>query len=186
MKLSFALRLALPAAAALLALGAQAMTVNATYVGQARNEINGLLGWYSQPYVYLDANVCGTPQGMPQMAVACPPNRIALGTQFLQQQENSYGHYVAKFILAHEWGHTVQFRYGIQRMAPYQELQADCVAGSFARYAETTLRHPSFITAALASARAAADYAEHGTPSQRDYYARYGYANSVSVCLNYV
>lgn len=186
MKLFSAARLALPAAAACLALSAQAMTVNATYIGQARNEINGLLGWYSQPNVYLDANVCGTPPGMPQSAMACYPNRIALGTGFLQQQENSYGNYVAKFILAHEWGHTVQFRYGIQRQAPYQELQADCVAGSFARYAETMLGHPSFIAAAVRSARAAADYTEHGTPSQRDYYARFGYANSVNVCLNYV
>ena len=104
--------------------------------------------------------------------------------RFLQGQENSYGNYVAKFIIAHEWGHSIQFARGINKRAPMMELQADCVAGTFAKYAETNLRYAAFIESAVKSARAAADYSTHGTPSQRDYYSRYGYANGLSRCLS--
>lgn len=170
--------------AAVLALAAcasaQAVTVSSSYVQSSASEISRLLGGYSQPRVYLNQYACGEQQ---LSAMACSPYVISVGSNFLQQQE-SYGNYVAKFVLAHEWGHTIQFNYGIRYQAPYQELQADCVAGSFAKYAETSLRYPSFIEASVRSARAAADYGTHGTPSQRDYYARRGYATSTNTCLN--
>ena len=159
---------------------ANAVTVTSSYVQSSASEISRLLGGYSQPRVYLNAYACGEQQ---LSAMACSPYVISVGSNFLQQQE-AYGNYVAKFVLAHEWGHTIQFNYGIRYQAPYQELQADCVAGSFAKYAETSLRYPSFIEASVRSARAAADYGTHGTPSQRDYYARRGYATSTNTCLN--
>ncbi|AUH50950.1 hypothetical protein CXB49_09055 [Chromobacterium sp. ATCC 53434] len=167
--------------AALTGQAAVAMPINNSYVQASAGEIRGFLGGYSRPTVYLDQYACGEPQ---LSAMACGPYTISVGTGFLQQQENSYGNYVAKFILAHEWGHTIQFTRGINRQPPMQELQADCVGGTFAKYAETNLRYPSFIENAVASARDAADYGEHGTPSQRDYYSRYGYANGFSSCMN--
>ncbi|UTH73202.1 hypothetical protein [Chromobacterium sp. IIBBL 290-4] len=160
---------------------ALAMPVTNSYIQSSAKEIRGLLGGYSQPTVYVNQNACGEPQSS---AMACGPRTISVGTGFLQQQESSYGNYVAKFILAHEWGHTVQFTYNINLQPPMQELQADCVGGTFAKYAETNLRYPSFIENAVASARDAADYQEHGTPSQRDYYSRYGYANGFDNCMN--
>ncbi|WP_406850204.1 neutral zinc metallopeptidase, partial [Chromobacterium phragmitis] len=160
---------------------ALAMPVNNSYIQSSANEIRGFLGSYARPTVYVDQRACGEPQSS---AMACGPYTISVGTGFLQQQENSYGNYVAKFILAHEWGHSVQFANNIYKQAPMQELQADCVGGTFAKYAESNLRYPSFIENAVVSARNAADYAEHGTPSQRDYYSRYGYANGFSACMN--
>ncbi|WP_047249414.1 hypothetical protein [Chromobacterium subtsugae] len=163
------------------AAGALAMPVSNAYIQSSANEIRGQLGSYSRPTVYVDQSACGEGQAS---AMACGPYTISVGVGFLQQQESSYGNYVAKFILAHEWGHTIQFTRGINRQPPMQELQADCVGGTFAKYAEINLRYPSFIENAVASARDAADYAEHGTPSQRDYYSRYGYANGLNTCLN--
>jgi predicted metalloprotease len=160
---------------------ALAMPVSNAYIQASAKEISGELGTYSRPTVYVDQSACGEDQAS---AMACGPYTISVGVDFLQQQESSYGNYVAKFILAHEWGHTIQFTRGINRQPPMQELQADCVGGTFAKYAETSLRYPSFIENAVASARDAADYSEHGTPSQRDYYSRYGYANGLNTCLN--
>lgn len=168
-------------AAATAAVSLQAATVNSTYVQKSATEIRGQLGNYARPTVYMDQRACGEPQ---PSAFACSPYVISVGSSFLQGQENSYGNYTAKFIIAHEWGHSIQYTRGINRRAPMQELQADCVAGTFAKYAQVSLGYPSFIEAAVRSARAAADYGEHGTPSQRDYYARYGYANGFANCLN--
>lgn len=164
------------------ALGAQAAVVNSTYIQNSATEIRRQLGTYARPTVYVDRNACG--EGVPGSAVACGPYTISVGVRFLQGQENSYGNYVAKFILAHEWGHSIQFTRGIYKQAPMQELQADCVAGTFAKYAQTSLGYPSFIESAVRSARAAADYSTHGSPSQRDYYSRYGYANGLGRCLS--
>ncbi|PTU70958.1 hypothetical protein [Chromobacterium haemolyticum] len=158
-----------------------AAPVNNSYIQSSANEIRGFLGGYARPTVYVNQYACRESQ---LSAMACGPYTISVGTGFLQQQENSYGNYVAKFILAHEWGHSIQFTHNIYRQAPMQELQADCVGGTFAKYAETNLRYPSFIENAVASARNAADYGEHGTPSQRDYYSRYGHAKGLNACLN--
>lgn len=160
---------------------ANSVQVTTTYIGNSATEIRGQLGAYSRPTVYVNRYACGEPQ---VNAVACSPYTISVGTQFLQTQESNYGNYAAKMVIAHEWGHTIQFTYNIRNQAPYQELQADCTGGSFIRYAQNNLGYASFLAAAVSSARAAADYAEHGTPAQRDYYTRWGYANGVVNCFN--
>ena len=101
-----------------------ATPVNNSYIQSSANEIRGFLGGYARPTVYVNQYACREPQ---LSAMACGPYTISVGTGFLQQQENSYGNYVAKFILAHEWGHSIQFTNNIYRQAPMQELQADCV-----------------------------------------------------------
>lgn len=160
---------------------ASSVSVTSAYVSNSATEIRGMLGGYSRPTVYLNQYACREPQ---LSAMACGPYTISVGSQFLQSQESNYGNYSAKMVLAHEWGHTIQFSYNINLQAPYQELQADCTGGSFVKYAESSLRYSPFLAASVASARAAADYSTHGTPAQRDYYTRWGYANGVSRCFN--
>ncbi|MDC8756400.1 hypothetical protein [Janthinobacterium fluminis] len=160
---------------------ANSVPVNSTYINNSGNEIRGQLGQYAQPTIYINQNACGEPS---PSAVACGPRIISVGTGFLQSQENQHGNYVAKMVLAHEWGHSIQFTHNINNLAPYNELQADCTGGSFIRYAQNNLGYASFLAGAVSSARAAADYGEHGTPAQRDYYTRWGYANGVLNCFN--
>lgn len=174
---SFAIILALFS----LTTAANSVTVTNTYVSSSATEIRGQLGGYARPTVYVNQYACREPQ---LSAMACGPYTISVGTQFLQTQESRYGNYAAKMVLAHEWGHSIQFTNNIRLNSPYQELQADCTGGSFIKYAVTNLRYASFLEAAVSSARAAADYAEHGTPAQRDYYTRWGYANGVANCFN--
>ena len=176
-------KLALAAALAMLTLAptAYSVTVNSTYVNKTATEIRGQLGGYARPTIYLNQYACGERQ---LSAMACGPAIISVGSQMLQSQENSHGSYASKMVLAHEWGHSIQFQHNIRLASPYQELQADCTGGSFIKYAQTNLGYASFLTAATSSARAAADYREHGTPAQRDYFTRWGHANGVVKCFN--
>jgi hypothetical protein len=160
---------------------ANSVSITPTYMSQTAKEIGSQLHYYSNPTVYVDQSACR--EGPPN-AVACSPYIISVGSSFLQNQENTYGNYTAKMVVAHEWGHTIQFNYGIRLAAPYQELQADCTGGSFVKYASTNLGYRLFLESAVSSARAAADYSTHGTPAQRDYYTRWGYANGVVNCFN--
>jgi len=168
-------------AAGLCLLPAGAVPVTSAYIQTSATEIRGQLGGYARPTVYVNQRACGEPS---PSAFACGPYTISVGSSFLQGQENSYGNYVATLIIAHESCHSIQFTRGINKRPPMQELQADCIGGTFAKYAQTTLRYPSFIESAVRSARAAADYSTHGTPSQRDYYSRYGHANGLGACLS--
>nr|CCO25568.1 Hypothetical protein CV_2564 [uncultured bacterium] len=176
-------KLALTAALTMLAFSqtAQSVTVNSTFVNKSASEIRGQLGGYARPTIYLNQYACGERQ---LSAMACGPTIISVGSQMLQDQENRHGNYASKMVMAHEWGHSIQFQHNIYLRAPYMELQADCTGGSFIKYAQNYLGYPSFLNAAVSSARAAADYAEHGTPAQRDYYTRWGYANGVGKCFN--
>lgn len=160
---------------------ANSVTVNSTFVSKTGTEIRGQLGNYARPTIYLNQYACGEPQ---LSAMACGPSIISVGSAFLQGQENQHGNYASKMVLAHEFGHSIQFTNNIRLSSPYQELQADCTGGSFIKYAVSNLGYASFLSAAVSSARAAADYAEHGTPAQRDYYTRWGYANGVGNCFN--
>jgi len=172
----------LAASALFLASGlAGAVTVTTSYLNNTMSEIRGQLGSYANPTLYINQRACGEPS---PNAMACGPYIISVGTSFLQNQESTYGNYAAKMVLAHEFGHSIQFTNNIRLSSPYQELQADCTGGSFVKYAESSLRYPSFLATAVASARAAADYSTHGSPAQRDYYTRWGYANGVNRCFN--
>ncbi|MDW5416106.1 MULTISPECIES: hypothetical protein [unclassified Iodobacter] len=160
----------------------QAATVSRSYITKTGSEISQEKGRYANPTIYIDQRACGEPS---PNAMACGPSIISVGTQFLQSQETQHGNYAAKMVLAHEWGHSIQFANGINLRAPYQELQADCNGGSFIRYAVNNLGYSSFLEAAVSSARAAADYSTHGTPAQRDAFTRWGYAQGdLLKCFN--
>ncbi len=159
-----------------------AVTVSQTYINKTGSEISQEKGRYVKPTIYIDQRACGEPS---PDAMACGPSIISVGTQFLQSQETQHGNYAAKMVLAHEWGHSIQFANGINLREPYQELQADCNGGSFIRFAVNNLGYQPFLEAAVSSARAAADYSTHGTPAQRDAFTRWGYAQGdLRKCFN--
>ena len=157
-------------------------TVNINYIKKTYPEIHQYLGSYTAPTIYINKPQCGE-TAIPD-AYACDAYTIAVGTRFLQSQEDQHGKHAAKMIIAHEWGHTIQFSRNTQQRHPYMELQADCAGGSFIGFAVKNLGYSSFLEAAVSSARAAADFRVHGSPAQRDYYTRWGYSHGIQKCLN--
>jgi predicted metalloprotease len=58
------------------------------------------------------------------------------------QLNNEFGGIAPAVVLAHEMGHAIQRRGGVQAASVVMELQADCFAGSWVRYAETSADDP--------------------------------------------
>jgi predicted metalloprotease len=56
----------------------------------------------------------------------------------MPELDNRFGGIAPAVVLAHEMGHAVQRRAGVVEPSVVQELQADCFAGSWVRYAETS------------------------------------------------
>ncbi|MET1255710.1 hypothetical protein [Aliikangiella maris] len=156
-----------------------AAQVTRQYLDQTYNELRNWAGRYATPTLYVDQPVCT--QDM--TAYACGQN-IQLGTRFLQSIENQYP-LAAKGIFAHEWGHSIQFRYNIYSQPPYQELQADCVSGSFAYVGENNLGYQGLFRSTQMSAYNAGD-PTHGSGSQRANYVRSGYNTNGNLvgCFN--
>lgn len=178
MKVVWALSLGL----AMLTQSAQAVKVTPEYIIASKAEMYPLFGGYINPAVYIDSYGCGEPE---LTAYACGAYRMSVGTAFLQGIETQYGHYTTKMILAHEWGHNIQAAKSINYPAPYAELQADCFAGAFINYASNYLGYSNFLNAGVSAVRAYAG-GHHGTPAQRDYYTRWGYAYGPENCMSYM
>jgi predicted metalloprotease len=79
---------------------------------------------------------CGPVEPIPN-ALYCPgDSTIYLMPDFLTDLERDLGDYAPMTVLGHEWGHHVQALSGAQKLASATfELQADCLAGVFTRYA---------------------------------------------------
>lgn len=80
-------------------------------------------------------------------------------------------------IVAHEWGHHVQRQLGLMqgRSVRQTELQADCMAGLYARYAELTGKlDPGDLDEGVAIALESGD-ASHGTGRERSQSFMVGY-----------
>jgi predicted metalloprotease len=58
------------------------------------------------------------------------------------QLDRRFGSVTPAIVLAHEMGHAVQNRVGVQAASVVVELQADCLAGSWIRYAESSDADP--------------------------------------------
>jgi predicted metalloprotease len=96
---------------------------------------------------------------------------------FFAAREATIGDFAWKVVLAHEWGHHVQILLGIQWTAGNAfELQADCLAGAYARDAGTRgWLDPGDITEAVTGSAAAGDPfglpqdqpGAHGTSDER-------------------
>jgi hypothetical protein len=58
--------------------------------------------------------------------------------QLFPQLNRTFGNVAPAIVLAHEMGHAVQRRAGVQAPSIVTELQADCFAGAWVRFARTT------------------------------------------------
>lgn len=68
-------------------------------------------------------------------------NSIYYDYNFIARAYSRVGDFAAVSIIAHEWGHLAQAQLGIPGGSYYSiqmELQADCLAGAYTKYAETT------------------------------------------------
>jgi len=76
--------------------------------------------------------------------------------QLFPQLVDRFGSIAPAIVLAHEMGHAVQERAGVEASSVVRELQADCFAGSWTRFAETSTTDPITLSdGALDSAVAA-------------------------------
>jgi predicted metalloprotease len=66
--------------------------------------------------------------------------------QLFPQLNNGFGGIAPAVVLAHEMGHAIQRRAGVDVAPVVTELQADCFAGSWVRYAEKTTDDPVSLT----------------------------------------
>ncbi len=105
---------------------------------------------------------------------------IWFGTGWTQGLHNRFGDYGSGVILAHEWGHVIQYslRWTSRTGTIGSELFADCLAGMYTRYGITVSgRLNSADYAEGFNTLAAIAGGDHGTAKQRtDWYA-YGYTS---------
>jgi hypothetical protein len=92
------------------------------------------------PYTGRIQTACGIAE--PNNAFYCPASHsIFYDYNFVNRSYLNVGDYAAVGIIAHEWGHAVQAHLGISRGNAFSiqmELQADCFAGAYTRYAQQT------------------------------------------------
>ncbi|TDU91200.1 putative neutral zinc metallopeptidase [Kribbella voronezhensis] len=66
--------------------------------------------------------------------------------QLFPQLNNEFGGIAPAVVLAHEMGHAIQRRAGVDAPSVVTELQADCFSGSWLRYTEKTADDPVGLT----------------------------------------
>lgn len=138
-----------------------------------------------------------TPCGptIPDNAFYCMRDQsIYLDWGLMNSELREFGEFGPMVVLAHEWGHAVQDYLGKlslgRNWSISLELQADCFAGSYARYA---VDESGAITIDDAQEGAASLYDKgdnlpwtrwgaHGTPDQRSNAFNQGYQGGVHVC----
>ena len=59
---------------------------------------------------------------------------ISYDKNFLTELSDEYGRSLVPFVMAHEFGHAIQYRFGFQGESINQETQADCLAGAWTRW----------------------------------------------------
>jgi predicted metalloprotease len=122
-----------------------------TLLSYASGDINGF--WiqsftanrtlYKQPAMIYYVAPIQTPCGLSVLnnAFYCgASNTIYYDYNFINRMYSTVGDYAAVSIIAHEWGHLVQAQLGISRgnnFSIQMELQADCFAGAYTKYAES-------------------------------------------------
>ncbi|MDX6248843.1 MAG: hypothetical protein QOF10_2203 [Kribbellaceae bacterium] len=73
-------------------------------------------------------------------AFYCPANDFIAydAADLFPRLSRQFGAISPAIVLAHEMGHAIQARAGVQAPSVVRELQADCFAGSWTKYAETS------------------------------------------------
>jgi predicted metalloprotease len=59
---------------------------------------------------------------------------ITYDKNFLDKLAGDYGRSLVPFVMAHEFGHAIQYRFGFRGESINQETQADCFAGAWTRW----------------------------------------------------
>ncbi len=89
-------------------------------------------------FAYEDATrtPCGVVRG--ENALYCArSSSIHYDQSFLNDILIEIGDFAVAFVIAHEWGHFIQDRLGLfSRSSLQNELQADCLAGAYTRFAD--------------------------------------------------
>lgn len=100
----------------------------------------------------------------------CPAtNTIYLEPKQLKFFADSFGNSSVAYVIAHEFGHAIQARYGDLKGGAEVELQADCLAGVLIDIGSTELGITRKDTIQMAQAAYAIGDPSHGTGAQRAY-----------------
>lgn len=69
-------------------------------------------------------------------AFYCPPEDAVVWDQerFMPDLAEKYGPFTVAVVVAHEWGHAIQERAGVDEPSVIVELQADCFAGAWVKH----------------------------------------------------
>jgi predicted metalloprotease len=123
---------------------------------------------------------CGNQQPLINNAFYCAQNdSIQWDGSMVTRLYRDYGDFAAIFVLAHEWSHAMQYRVGMlaTTYTIQSELQADCFAGAWSKWAEVVdkILEPGDIDEAIAAmfefkdvvGRPWFDPKAHGTAQQR-------------------
>lgn len=119
---------------------------------------------------------------------------IAYDLDLMESSLSRYGDFAPVAIMAHEWGHLVQANLGIRaEHSIYQELQADCLAGSYATYLqERGNLEDGDLEEGLRQMYAIGDHPSipwhhhnaHGTSEQRYEAFLLGFESDVDTCID--
>lgn len=118
-------------------------------------------------------NACGT--GRLSGPAYCGGDRsVSLYVPFFVDLWASNKDFAVATVIAHEWGHHIQVLLGVRVLGLRRELQADCMAGMFARYADDRgVLEPGDVDEALSISFESGDLEPenlrtgHGSPEQR-------------------
>ncbi len=112
---------------------------------------------------------------------------------------NDYGDFAVSLVLAHEWGHAIQTRGGVEGPTILKELQADCFAGSWTGFVDQGLStnltlSPGDLDEAIAGylqfrdtpGTAIDDTSAHGSGFDRVNAFAEGYTTGPERCVDYV
>ena len=144
-------------------------------------------------YSFGRSSSCGYLSGDLGPAAYCGSDyTVYYDPDWLGYVNNVFGDFAWVTILAHEWGHHVQALQGIGDLSPKaRELQADCLAGAYARDAETRgLLDEGDVTEAVAISAGSGDpvwlpddaQEAHGTSDERVSAFMRGYLDGFSGC----
>lgn len=157
---------------------------------------------YSSPYTlfFEEASVsspCGDMSADRGPFYCGVDNTMYLPVGFMIDQYNRIGDFALVTVIAHEWGHSVQMQLGLMdtQMSIDMELQADCLAGSYAGYVATESELAELssgdINESLKSLFEVGDSEQtpwfdpqaHGTSDERQEAFLAGYEGGVEVCF---
>jgi len=132
-----------------------------------------------------------------QTALYCGTSHsIHYEINFMNSAMRQIGDFAVAAVIAHEWGHAVQLQLGLLNSSPVErELQADCLAGAYANYAENVseqvelsegdVEEGSRLFSLIGDPEGldVNDAAAHGTAEQRVEAYQTGYEEGIDGCF---